>query len=112
MPAPPPTPGPSLLAEELFEQAFAADEAGRNDEAIALYSDAISAGLQGSPLELAHLEIGLLAVLEAAELDPEADEEEVASRCADARANLAAALVISSSVTAEQLESAIEDACP
>jgi len=103
-----PTPSPMPSPDELFARAFSSDEAGRNDEAIALYDQAISAGLMGNELESAHLEIGLLEVLEISKLNPEADQTEIANRCRTAREHY---IAISSSPTAEQLESAIKDAC-
>ena len=93
LPLPSPTSGPEPTSEpqpsplDLFDEAFAADEAGRNDEAIALYSEAIDAGLEGERKRLAHLEIVLLEILEASLLDPVDDEDLLIARCANARSN-------------------------
>lgn len=87
----PPVPTPTPVepsAEELFSLAFSADEASNNDVAIRLYRSAIDAGLDPARAELAHIEIGLLELLEIEE-DPD-DPTDVA-RCNSARSSIEAA---------------------
>jgi hypothetical protein len=58
-----PVPTPPVMpdaARALFSQAFVLDQAGRNDEAIALYVEALALGLEEPSKSLAELEIGLL----------------------------------------------------
>lgn len=114
-PTPTPAVGPTKSAQELFEAAFSADQAGKNDEAIAGYQAALDAGLSGEEATLARLEIGLLESIALESPQVQASSAELALRCENAQANLVAVAGVQSAgdltTTARDALVEIESVC-
>ena len=89
-PPPPtvPTPVPNNAADQLFKNAFALDQQGKNDQALAAYVQSLDAGLREPQRSAARLEVGLLSALQATDLSKKGQKSQAVASCNTARTYL------------------------